>query len=200
MSDVSPLENKLFARRFDDGLVDLVVGIGLMIIGASWLFDAAIYGALAPALLVPVWVAARKNMIEPRLEAVTFSAQRQAQTRGSMIGWFVFGVGVLLTEIAIFVYASRAEGSIFGRIDEVIVALPAALIAVGLLAGLMIGAWRFVGYAAAALGVAAFGALRPVEDPGVLILVIGGLVLGGGVTLLARFFKTHPMPEGEDAV
>jgi hypothetical protein len=200
MSTTSPLENKLYARRFDDGLIDLFVAIGLIAIGASWMLDAPAYGVIAPAVLVPVWKQTRKQLIEPRLEAVTFSPEREAKTRGSMMAWLIFGAAVLLTEIAIFLYASRAEGSIIDRLSEFVVALPAALVAVGLLGGLMVGAWRFAGYAAAALGVAVIGALRGVDDPGLLILVIGALVLGGAVALLARFFKSHPAPETHDAV
>jgi len=200
MTTPSPLENKLYARRFDDGLLDVLVGLGLILVGASWMADLPVYGVFAPVLMVPLWTFIRERVIEPRLEAVIFSPEREAKTRGSMMAWFVFGAAVLLTEIAIYLYASRAAGSVLDRLGEVIVALPAALVVIGLLGGLMIGAWRFAGYAAAALGVATIGALRGVEDPGLLILVIGALVLGGAVTLLARFFKSHPAPEKPDAV
>lgn len=200
MSAVSRLENKLYARRFDDGLIDLFIAIGLIAIGASWMLDAPVYGVIAPAILVPVWKQMRETLIEPRLDAVTFSPERDAKTRGSMVAWLIFGVAVLLTEIAVFLYASRAEGSILDRLSDFVVALPAALVALGLLGGLMIGAWRFAGYAAAALGIAVVGALRGVEDPGLLILAIGALVLGGAVALLARFLRTHPARGDQDAV
>lgn len=200
MSAVSLLEDRLYARRFDDGLIDLFVALGLIVIGASWMLNAPVYGAIAPAVLVPVWKLVRERVIEPRMAAVAFSPDRVAKTRRSMLAWLIFGAAVLLTEIAIFLYASRTEGSILDRLSEVIVALPAALVALGLLGGLTIGAWRFAGYAAAAMGIAVIGALRGVDDPGLLILIIGALVLGGAAALLARFFRTHPAPDKTDAV
>jgi hypothetical protein len=200
MSTVSPLENKLYARRFDDGLIDLFVAIGLVVIGASWMLDAPVYGAIAPAVLVPFWKLMRERMIEPRLQAVTFSPQRAAKTRGSLFAWFIFGAAVLLTEIAIFLYASREAGSILDRLSEVVVALPAALIALGLLAGLLIGARRFVGYAIGAAAIAVAGALIGSEQPGVMIFAVGLMVLAFAVVRLGRFFQTHPLPDADNAV
>ncbi len=200
MTATSPLENRLYARRFEDGLLDLFVAIGLIVIGASWMLDAPVYGAIAPAVLVPVWKQTRERMIEPRLQAVKFNPEREARTRGSMLAWLIFGAAVLLTEIAIFLYASRAEGSIIDRLSDVIVALPAALIAIGLLGGLIIGARRFIGYALGALIIAAGGVLLNANQPGLLILGIGLMVCLSSAWLLTRFFRTNPSPERADAV
>lgn len=200
MSAASPLENVLYARRFDDGLLDLFVGAGLVLIGAAWMAASPVYGALAPAVLVPAWTPLRERWIERRLASVTFSAERESETRKSMIGWLIFGACVLITELVVLVFAGGGEASILARLDDAIVALPSALVATGLLAGLMIGAWRFAGYAAAALGIGVIGVVRGVKEPGVPILAAGLLVLCGAAALLVRFFRTHPLTDlaGED--
>lgn len=198
MSAASPLENVLYARRFDDGLIDLFVGVGLTLIGLAWMLDAPVYGALVPAVLVPVWKLLRERWVGPRLATVRFSAERESETRGSMIGWLIFGACVLVTELVVVLFAGRSEASILERLDDAIVALPSALVAMGLLAGLMIRAWRFAGYAAAALAIAGVGVLHGVEEPGALILATGILVLCAATALLVRFFRSHPLTDADE--
>jgi hypothetical protein len=198
MSPASPLENLLYARRFDDGLLDLFVGVGLILIGLAWMLDAPVYSALAPAVLVPMWMPLRERWVERRLAAVRFSDERENETRGSMIGWLIFGACVLLTALVVVLFAGRGEASILERLDDAIVALPSALVATGLLAALMIGAWRFAGYAAASLAIGGVGVVRGVEEPGILILATGILVMCAAAALLVRFFKTHPLTDVDD--
>ena len=187
----TPLENALFAQRFDDGLLDVFVGLGLVLIGASWLADLIPLGAIAPALLIPFWNKTRASVVEPRMASVQFGANRDTATRRNLTRWFLFGAGVLMAEIAIFFYSRETNAPLFSGFNSVIAGVPTMLIGIGLLAGLMVGAWRFVGYAVAAVTIGFGGAALGVDTPGLLIGAAGLVVLIGGAVLMMRFLRTH---------
>ena len=44
----TPLTRALYRRSFDDGWLDVLVGLGLTLIGFAWLADQIVLGALVP--------------------------------------------------------------------------------------------------------------------------------------------------------
>lgn len=183
---VTPLENAPFSESFDDGLLDVLVGLGLIAIAGSWIAGIIPLGAIAPAVMIPFWKLGRDRLVHPRAPAPAFTAARRAQTQRTLSGWLVFGAGVLLAEIGVFLFA-RPIGPTAVALQDAIVGVPALLIGLGLLAGLIVGARRFIAYAvlAAAIGVA--GAVMRVDEPGWLILAIGVAIFACGAIFLTRF-------------
>ena len=190
-----PLEHALLRRSFDDGWLDILVGTGLIAIGTAWLLDAVIAGAAIPAILVPVWLAGRKSIVEPRLAQPRFRDTQLQAKRRDLTGWFILGAAVLLAEIAVVFSAHKAGAADFALLSEFAVGIPAALVAVGLLAGLVASARRFILYSLAAFGIAASGALLQSEAPGLLIALCGVLPLVSGGVLMLRFLSRHPLTE-----
>ncbi|MEZ5998012.1 MAG: hypothetical protein R3B98_04900 [Hyphomonas sp.] len=187
------LESRLFRRSFDDGWLDVLVGSGIVLIGLSWLADMVAIGAVIPAALFPFWKAGRQKLIEPRQGSVAFGETRQAETRRSLAGWAAFGAGVLALELCLFLLQHRGILAM-PQMADMIVGLPALLVGVGLLAGLMIGARRFAVYAALAGAIGIAGAMMNVGDPGWLILAIGLVILAAGTAMLVHFLATRPAP------
>ena len=195
---VSQLENTLYRRSFDDGWLDVLVGLGIAAIGASWIADIIPLGAVAPAILIPFWETGRERFVFPRMAQPSFRGQRHDASRKSLIGWFIFGAGVLLTEITIFFYARQTGHPLFDNAQNIIVALPVILIGVGLLAGLMIGAKRYIGYAIMAFTIGGIGIATQTEEPGYLILAAGLVILLAGTAMLIRFMRKYPLNESPD--
>jgi len=195
---IQPLQHELFRRSFDDGWLDLIVGLGLAGIGAAWMMDYVVAGAAIPAILVPLWLAGRKSIIEPRLAQPRFrEGQRQAMRRNLSV-WLILGVAVLLTE-AVIVFAVSQSGILgLSNAADVAVGIPAALVALGLLAGLLTGARRFLAYALAGVAIAAAGIFTGSDTPGLLIALCGTLPLLAGIILLSRFMQHHPVTETGD--
>ena len=187
----TPLTRALYRRSFDDGWLDVLVGLGLTLIGLAWLADQIVLGALVPAVLAPFWTIGRRTLVEPRLASPQFGTAKQAETRRALTGWVIFGAGVGLTELAFLVFVNRGGTGLSG-LGDLAVGIPAMLVGLGLFAGLILGARRFVAYAVFAIGLGLAGAWAGVERPGLLILLSGGLVLACGGALLARFMARHP--------
>ena len=191
-----PLETALYRRSFDDGLLDVLVGIGLIAIGFSWIADLIPLGAIAPAILIPFWQTGRKQLIDPRLAHPKFRDSRHQSNRRSLVGWGTFGAGVLLAEIALFLYARQGEAPLLSNLSEVVVGLPMFLIGVGLLAGLMVGARRFVIYALISFAIGGIGIVAGAAEPGQLILALGLVVFATGGWMLVSFIRAYPLDEG----
>ena len=97
----TPMEKRLFRRSFDDGWLDVLVGLGLTGIGVCWLAGAIALTAVVPAVLFPFWKIGREALVEPRLGRVRFSEARTEETRRSLTGWLVLGASVLVAEAAV---------------------------------------------------------------------------------------------------
>lgn len=187
----TPLTRALYRRSFDDGWLDVLVGVGLTLIGCFWLIDQVVLGALVPAVLFPFWKIGRQKLVEPRLAAPNFGVSQTAQTRRALTGWVLFGAGVALTELAFVVFVKTTWSAAGGSTDFA-VAIPAILVGTGLFSGLIIGARRFLVYGLLAIGTALGGSWAGVEQPGWLLVLAGLPVLIAGLVLLVRFFRDFP--------
>ncbi len=187
----TPMEKRLFRRSFDDGWLDVLVGLGLTGIGVCWLAGAIALTAVVPAVLFPFWKIGREALVEPRLGRVRFSEARTEETRRSLTGWLVLGASVLVAEAAVVFTLGNVASPAMTGVSDVAVAIPVGLIGIGLLAGLLVGARRFIAYSVLAFTVAVAGILGGVEDPAWLILAVGGIVLGSGLVMLFRLLAAE---------
>lgn len=192
----TPMEKALYRRSFGDGWIDILTGLGLTGVGLCWISGQIALTALVPAVLIPFWAIGRRSLVHPRLETPEFREGFRKAGEIRLTGWAIFGAVVFLTELVIFVAASRQGGDAPALARDYAVALPMLLIAIGLLAGLMIGARRFLAYAAAALLIGGTGAWLQVEEPGLLIAALGCVILLTGLGLLIRFVRAYPLESG----
>lgn len=194
------LHDLLIRTRFDDGLLDLFVGAGFILIGLAWLADLIPLAAIIPAVLMPFWKPARQRFTIPRMGAVSFSAPQNQEQRTALIKWVIFGVVVLFLELGIFVVAIRRQGEPIQGIADLAVGLPTALLGLALLAGAMLAkAKRYVAYTLAAFASCAGAIFWRLDEPGIGILAIGIVVLVSGLVILGRFLRRHPLSGSEGA-
>jgi len=190
------LEGQLYTGQFDDGLLDLFVGMGLLGTGIVWLTDLPAFTGVVPAVLIPLWIAVRKRFTEPRLGSVRFRAERQRTERRWLAWMLVAGAGVLGIVLAGFVWTLRGAAP-SGRLQALVPLLPGFLIGVGLvLVGAMLGAVRFAAYAVGLLVVAAVTTGLGGE-PGVYLAAAGGLLCAWAGAVVARFMASHPVLDRE---
>jgi len=187
----SSLENELYTGRFDDGLLDLFIGLGLVGVGVTWMTNSPALSALVPAVLIPLWIALRRQVTEPRLGRVSFSADRRATERSRAARAVSLGTGVLA--LVVLAQLGLRRGAVAPPSWTSLAPLiPAALLVVGLvLVSLMVGARRFLIYAAALL-VVAFLATRFGAEPGTYLTLAGALLSVWAGGLVARFLAAHP--------
>jgi hypothetical protein len=187
------LERKSFQSFWGDGLLDTMVGFGLVAIGASWWQDVAVLGALFPAVAASMWNPLRKRLVEPRLGYVEFSGKRELKTRSFRHGMMTFMLGTMLLGVSIYFFWNKTA---LPELGEWIAGFPALLLAMMAVPfGIFTGCKRFFAYAALMLLVGTATVFLDVR-PGPPILA-GGIVISiAGLTILTRFIMTHPVDTG----
>jgi len=190
------LESGTYRRRFDDGLVDLFIGLALLWMGAVWLLleDMAAVFAVAPAIIATPFATWRGKFIERRAGYVKFSEARRSWERRNLVGFVIGGAGLFaFAVLAAFVF----EGG--GSARDVLDWLAPGLIAI--LLALMVGVLaavsrlpRLVAYTML-LVAGGIGAAILETNPGVPLLVAGVIVTVFGVVLTVRFVRAHPKVE-----
>ncbi len=188
------MESRLVQIYWDDGLLDLLSGLGLVLIGVGWQLDLVPLSALAPALLIPLWKPLRERLTEPRLGYAELAGTQTARTRSFLRSAAAAGGVTFLAATGFYLALTRSGAGEPGGLAAIVPALPAVLLAaLALATSWLVALPRFLLYAAglvaAGLAVAAFE-LRP----GWSLLAGGALTLLGGVWAARRFRQRYPQP------
>ena len=193
-TNLGDLEKAAYESRWRDGLLDLIGGIGVLMVGAAWSIEAFWAVGFALPILLVAWIVTRKRVVEPRIGRVTFRKARREKEEGGNRAAAWFGAGLLLFFVALHVLEVRRGGGIDAWLQEWIAALPTALLALmALNAAAMTGLHRFVAYAAVLLSTGTVATWLGME-PGPQILIAGGIISAVGLRLFARFLSGHPIP------
>jgi hypothetical protein len=176
-------------NRFADGLLDLLVGIGLLIVGFAWAIDRFALGTTAPALLIPLWFGLRPARAGARPGPRESHQDRGRFASGRLVAALAIGIGMLGLTTLLVVAARRGTELLPTGVAPLI---PAFLVGLALVvAGWLIGAPRFVAYAlvccALALLASALGA-----EPELPLLVSGAVLCAGAATLRLRCRAARP--------
>lgn len=196
-AELKALEERAYKETWQDGILDVIIGAGLVLLGILFRTDiAGLAGMFVAVVLMPFWAVGKKLITVPRLGHVQFGEERRARERGWMKTLLIFGVGAFLLAVGIYVAVARGDGGLGERLTEIRFAyiLFGALIALGIaVSGALIGLARFQAYAAIVLVATGIGYLTGLEledfilASGIVILVCGAVVLG-------RFVRRYPLP------
>jgi hypothetical protein len=193
-TNLEDLESEAYQNSFADGLIDLFLGLGLALIGLTWLWfpaEAGIAGAIAAVIawaLVPI----RRRIVEPRIGYVRWTAPRIKWERKQLR--LLFGLITAAMLIGVAVAQSIATGDDLATPDRnFVAAMPAILLAIGALAlAITSGFKRLWGYGAVLLSAATVTILIE-AGPGGSLLAAGGAIGVAGAILLGRFLRAHPV-------
>jgi predicted small integral membrane protein len=180
------LERRLFRQYWDDGLLDVLSGVGALAVGLSWAVDLVALGAAVPAVLAALWVPLRRRLVEPRAGLVEFADQRVERNRRGLVGSALLGLAALAAFAALAFWAAPNPGGPWRAMAPALPALLLGLLAV--VAGLILGLPRFVVYAGL-FSVAGLGVAATDSRPEVAILAAGLLVLASGAWRMNRFLR-----------
>jgi len=194
-SDLERMEKQAYHTLWEDGLIDIFIGLGLFLIGAFWLTQDSGYGAFVAPILVPFWIGARKRISEPRRGVVEFSAERMTKENRKLTGLMLFGVATLVMGIVWYVIGRPGGALPANWASHVVAGLPAMLLAIpALIVALAYGLSRFHIYAAVLMGSAVAVVLLDLRPgwgfipAGIVGLVVGGVILG-------RFVRKYPLTD-----
>ena len=188
------LENKAFRYFWNDGLIDLMVGLIVLIIGISWWQDVAVVGAIFPATCASMWFPLRKRLVEPRMGYVEFSGDRELKVRSFRHGLFAFFAGTMVFGMVVY---ALWNGDILPSPAEWIAGFPLLLIAVpAVFFAIFTMCGRFAIYGLVLL-LAGVEVIYQGWDPHVGLIASGIIITGAGLVTLARFISNNPLQPPE---
>ncbi len=190
---LSELEGSVYRRRWDDGVADLALGLGVLLQGALWTAGFMVAAAFVPVLAVPFWKVLRSHYVEPRVGRVVYGCDRLETERKKKLYAFFGASGLLAFTLLAFAsdvdFSALAGGFALPESSAVPSLMIAAIAAVlGALIGvprfLANGAWfALIGFGGTALGL----------GPGPQF-VLGGLgTMGYGLLVFKRFIEANPV-------
>ena len=189
-------KERLRLAIWQDGLLDILIGMVLLVEGLVWLMDQVVFGALAVAIAIPLWIPLRRRFVEPRLGYVRFNAQDRADEQSQLRLTFILGV-LVLAGVAIFWALQQHQGQSLPLAQFLAPAIPTALMALaGFVAGLMFGIRMLYVYAGTAVICAALTSAAQ-WHPGVGILILATVVLPTGICRFVRFVRQYPKADEE---
>jgi hypothetical protein len=195
MIEKNGIDEKLYLPNRHDGLADIFMAFILLAFGIGMRFEMAWLTAIMAAVLYPVWQSAKAQIIAPRLERAG-----QLQPVGGQTGKISRGIIALLTGSLILGLVFFALFS-FGRPMAGIAAWLRAnfelafgtIIAVFLaLFGAILGALRFIAYAALALILFLAGSFLAIPL-WITMVACGSLILLAGLGVLIQFLRQNPL-------
>lgn len=186
---IKKFENKAYRSFWNDGLLDLMCGLAILMIGVSWWQHLVALGAIFPAICVSLWYPLRARLVEPRMGYVEFTGARELKVRTFRFGLVAFFVGTMLLGAVVFMFARGGTSSL----PIVWVAgLPLSLIAIPILFfGLFTNCKRFFAYAVLLL-LAGVGTVFSGSEPHVGMITCGFLIAVAGLVTLFRFLSRYP--------
>lgn len=192
----SPIETKIVRMFWNDGLLDLLSGAGVLFIGISWLWDWHVMGAIAPALLVPLWKPIRQRFTEPYLGLVEFSDRQQFRNRSFLVVAIVLGILSLI--LATTLYFAVVKQSIDFDLKRIVQGLPTGLLGLmAIMTGTATSLNRFYAYGGL-LMMLGMAAVILQSGPAWPLIVGGAVILLSGGVVMQRFLKHVRSKAGMD--
>jgi len=185
------LEQSAFRSFWNDGLLDVMLGLAILLVGISWWQDAPVLGILFLPIAVSLWHPIRKKLVEPRMGFVEFSGSREIKARSFRYGLASFFAGTMLLGVLIYslwnneILPKPAEW--VGGFPLVLTGIPAVFFA------LFTGCKRFSVYGLI-MFVSAIELVILGREPHEGLIACGVIILISGLVILTRFITRYPVP------
>lgn len=195
------IEKKAYMSYHQDGLLDIVIGVYALSFGLGIVADkildfsfAVIMPGILIAIVLPIWIQAKRKITMPRIGFVNFGARGSNKLFAVFLGLAVAALGVFF----LFTLATAQNGrpvwiDIIFQYGMVLIGLGAAVI--GSLFAYTMGLKRLHVYGLLTLALFASGHFLSIPFE-YLLLTIGGVIIASGAALLVQFIRRYPLPKG----
>jgi hypothetical protein len=200
------VEKRTYMSYHQDGLLDIFVGVYVLLFGlgiflgttvadfSTWFVIPAIF----PAVMLPIWISAKKRLTMPRIGYVKFGVRSAGKLMALLLGLMVAGAG-LGAFMALSFASSQGWALAFRDLiisySMIIIGVVAA--SISSLFGYTMGLKRLYGYGllTLVLFLAGYFITFPFEY---ILLTIGLVIIINGVVLLMQFIRRYPLPQGDE--
>jgi hypothetical protein len=204
-TDLKRLERKAWKFSFQDGLLDIYLGLLLVVLSipellpgvfTSELTEYAAYAGLALVAFLIYWVT-KRYVSAPRMGHARFGPARKAKQTRAAIVYGVSALGGVVVLLLTLVWRSGAPGGGSPWLG----ARELFALGIGFWMMLFFGLGSYFtdfgrGYAIGALYALAFGGTILLGEP-VLFAFCGAIIVLWGLVVFVRFLRAHPLPEEE---
>jgi hypothetical protein len=175
---------------YEDGLLDVYLGLALLMFGVVLLTDYPAFAGLAFAILYPILMAAKQDIAAPRIRPGALSpAQVASRMRSTTLTLGVaLAMGVLLFALRAQILPARIDNGIGSYLPTVILVVIAGLLVAW---GLQTGTIRLFFYAGLILIARLASYWLDIELPHYAIALGVSLTLIG-LAVTIRFIRDHP--------
>lgn len=205
--NLKELERKAWTSYFDDGILDITVGLFVIFFGIG-MTTRYTYLTVLSWMVIFFFAAAKKSITLPRVGLVKFSPEREERMKKETSFYVVFFTITAFIGLGYFIaIAFGIPQSIRTFVGELALVSYELIIAVGLC---FVAYWkqikRFYAYAGFTLAVIVAGLFIDVPDvhpftvTGYQFSATAIVILFTGLYVLARFLRRYPKREGEEYV
>jgi len=198
------VEKRTYMSYHQDGLLDIFVGVYILLFGtgillltmtdfSTWFIIPAIF----PAIMIPIWISAKKRITMPRIGYVNFGVRGANKMMALFLGLMVAGLGAFMV---FGLGASMGEGwaltlrDFFISNSMIIIGIGA--VTISSLFAYTMGLKRLYGYGLLTfvLFFTGYFIVIPFEY---FLVTIGFVIIISGFVLLIRFIQKYPLPQGD---
>jgi len=196
--NLKEIEKKAYMSYHQDGLLDIFAGLYILGFGlgsyADIIWESG-FGMIMPAILIavvlPIWIAAKRRITMPRIGFVNFGIRGASKITAFFIGLMVVGLGVFsVFTLATFQSGLRQWLDLIFQNGMLIVGFGS--LAVCLLFGYTMGLKRLYAYGLISVIALVIGHFMEVFFAYIL-LALGIMVMVTGFALLIGFVRKYPL-------
>jgi len=191
--DLRDAERKTYLSYFEDGIVDIVAGLPILLFGLGMVFDTSLFFILT-GLPIILFAPLKRAITLPRMGYVKFTPKRQRTISRSLVLLLVVGLIFLLLGIVVYL---GVQGQAFNFRDFMmeygLLLFGAVMGSAFALIAIFFEIRRFFGYAALIFGAWFLAYLLGIEA-GIPVATAGLVIVLIGFGLLASFLAQHPLP------
>jgi hypothetical protein len=201
------VEKRTYMSYHQDGLIDIFIGIYVLLFGLGILLRSLgdfgtwfVIPAIFPAVMVPIWISAKKRLTMPRIGYVKFGIRGAGKLMALLLGLMVAGAG--LGAFMAFSFSSSQGWALTFRnlmISYSMIVIGIVAVAISSLFGYTMGLKRLYAYGLITFVLFLAGYFLPF--PFEYILLTTGLVITiNGFVLLMRFIRKYPITQGDKTI
>ena len=201
------VEKRTYMSYHQDGLLDIFVGIYVLLFGLGILLRTVgdfstwfIIPAIFPAVMVPIWVSAKRRITMPRIGYVKFGVRGAGKFMALLLGLVVAGAG--LGTFMAFSFASSQGWALAFRnlmISYAMIIIGIVAASVSSLFGYTMGLKRLYAYGLLIFVLFFAGYFIPFPFEYIL-LTIGLVITINGFVLLIRFIRKYPITQSDRTI
>ncbi len=197
------VEKRTYMSYHQDGLIDIFVGVYVLLFGLGILLMTVtdfstwfVIPAIFPAVMVPIWMSAKKRITMPRIGYVNLGSRGGTKLMAIFLGLMVAGLGTFMA----FSFSSSQAWALTLKnliISNSMIIIGIAAASISSLFAYTMGLKRLYAYGLLTLVLFFTGHFITVPFE-YFLLTIGLVIIVTGFVLLLRFIRKYPLPQGDE--